>query len=124
MSNLVAVLTQLESGRFAIWTVRPDGSRQRKVVEDVDISCVRWSPVGDELYFLHGPSTDSGTQAISKIAIDRKSGDSRAPPVALLTGLQTDDSFTLSADGTRLAYSRGQAHSNLWLTEIGNPRGK
>jgi serine/threonine protein kinase len=65
VSNLVAVLT-VDSGRSVIWTVRPDGSRQRKVVEQNGIASVRWSPVGDELYFLHG-------QAISKIAIDPKS---------------------------------------------------
>jgi Tol biopolymer transport system component/tRNA A-37 threonylcarbamoyl transferase component Bud32 len=122
VSNLVAALTGLESGRFAIWTVRPDGSRQRKVVEEDDISTVRWSPVGDELYFLH--RTSDQTRAISKIAIDPKSGDTRSPPVALLTGLQAGAGFTLSADGTRLAYIRTQAHSNLWLADLGNPHGK
>jgi Tol biopolymer transport system component len=122
MSNLMAILTLLESGRFAIWTVRSDGSRQHKVVEEDYIGSVRWSPVGDELYFLHGPSGQ--TQTISKIAIDPKSGDTRGPSVALLTGLQAGESFTLSADGTRLAYIRSQAHSNLWLAEVGNPHVK
>jgi Tol biopolymer transport system component/tRNA A-37 threonylcarbamoyl transferase component Bud32 len=118
VSNLVAVLTQLDSGRFVIWTVRPDGSRQRKIVEEENrIASVRWSPVGDELYFLHG-------QAISKIPIDPKSGDTKGPPVALLTGLQPGQGFTLSEDGTRLAYIRTQAHSNLWMAEVGNPHGK
>jgi Tol biopolymer transport system component len=44
--------------------------------------------------------------------------------VALLTGLQAGQGLTLSADGMRLAYIRTQAHSNLWLAEIGNPHGK
>jgi Tol biopolymer transport system component len=123
VSNLVAVLTRLDSGRSIIWTVRPDGSQQRPVVDEEDfVSSVRWSPVGDELYFLHGPST--GNQAISKIAIDPESGETRGPPAALLTGLQVGQGFTISADGTRLAYIRTQAHSNLWLAEVENPHGK
>src|SRR5215469_1124579 len=124
VSNLVAVLTQLDSGRSAIWTVRPDGSRQRKVVEEDEIDSVRWSPVGDELYFLHGTIAGSQAQAISKIAIDPKSGDTRGSPVALLTGLQAGQGLSLSSDGTRLAYIRAPAHSNLWMTEVGNPHGR
>jgi Tol biopolymer transport system component len=83
------------------------------------------SPVADGLYYLHGPSTGSQTQTISKIAIDPKSGDARGQPVALLTGLQASEQFTLSADGTRPAYIRAPAHSNnLWLADVGNPHGK
>jgi Tol biopolymer transport system component len=33
-SNRLAILTILENGRKAIWTVRPDGGQQRKVVEE------------------------------------------------------------------------------------------
>jgi serine/threonine protein kinase/Tol biopolymer transport system component len=126
-SNLVAVLAKANSGKYAIWTVRPDGSRPRKVVEEDHIASVRWSPAQDALYFLHDAGADG--RAISKIAIDRKSG-SGGPPAAVLTGLEAGvrvgmqggfDSgrFTVSVDGTRLAYVRTQAYSNLWAAESG-----
>jgi TolB protein len=36
----------------------------------------------------------------------------------LATGLETGDSFTLTADGSQLAYTRYHLSSNLWLSEL------
>jgi protocatechuate 3,4-dioxygenase beta subunit len=33
-TNLLAVMTTLENGRKAIWSVHPDRSQQRKVIEE------------------------------------------------------------------------------------------
>ena len=115
-SNLVAVLTELENGRRAIWTVRPDGSHQRKVIEENQLDSPRWSAAGDAVYFLR--TGQSHTLDLLKIAIDPKTGDAKGSAAALWTGLQTGDYFTASADGTRLAYSRSQRYSNLRLVQF------
>ena len=39
----------------------------------------------------------------------------------LLSGLETGDYFTLSADGSQLAYTRSQSYSNLWSVELPAP---
>jgi serine/threonine protein kinase len=115
-SNFVAVLTELENGRRAIWTVRPDGSRQRKIVEEDKLASPRWSAAGDAIYFLR--TSQSDTLDLLKIAIDPTSGEAKQPTAALWTGLQTGDYFTVSADGTRLAYSRSQRYSNLRMAQL------
>ena len=116
-SNLVAVLGA-ENGRNAIWTVHPDGSQQRKVIGgNEDIAAPRWSAGGDAIYFVHIGQTDE----IKKIAIHPKTGEAKGPASVLLSGLETGNSFTVSADGTRLAYARQQQHTNLWLAQFQNP---
>lgn len=106
---------------MAIWTVRPDGSQQQKVFEQDNLASPRWSPAGDTLYFLF--SSPGNTQDLLKASIDPKSGKAK-PPSLLLGGLQTGDYLTVSADGTRLAYSRAQHYSNLWLAGPTVPGGK
>jgi len=118
-SNFLAILTILENGRRAIWTVHPDGSQQRKVIEEDELASPRWSPAGDGIYFL---STSQGhTQDLLKVAINPRSGQAKEPASVLLSGLQIGAYFTISADGTRLAYSRSQHYSNLWLAQFQSP---
>jgi len=118
-SNFLAVLTVLENGRYAIWTVHPDGSPQRKVIEGHELASPRWSPAGDGIYFLR--TSQGHTQDLLKVAINPKSGQAKGPASVLLGGLQAGDYFTLSTDGTRLAYSRSQSYSNLWLAQFQSP---
>jgi Tol biopolymer transport system component len=119
-SNLLAVETFLAGGKHAIWTVHPDGSGQRKVVEEDLIVSTRWSPAGDEIYFLTG--SDVNNLTLAKVAIDLKSGEAKGPQTALLTGLPASYGFTISADGGRLALMRAEVHSNLWLADLQRPR--
>ena len=117
-SNLLAVLTILDDGRFAIWTVRPDGGQLRKVIEDELLWSPRWSPAGDGIYFLRERDQ---SQEILKIAINLKMGQAQGPASVLLGGLRVWY-FTLSSDGKRLAYSpRSQTYSNLWLAQFRTP---
>jgi serine/threonine protein kinase/Tol biopolymer transport system component len=118
-SNSLAVLTSLENGRQAIFTVRPNGSQQRKVIEEDRLDSPRWSPTGDGLYLLR--TSRGRTQDVAKVAIDPKSGQAEGPVSVLLNGLQAGDYFTVSADGTRLAYLRSQYYSNLWVAEVQTP---
>ena len=112
----ISILTTLENGRKAIWTVHPDGSQQHKVIEEDGLASPRWSPAGDGIYVLH--SSQGNTQELLKVAINPKSGRPKDPASVLLSGLQTGNYFTVSTDGTRLAYSRSQHYSNLWLAQV------
>ena len=43
-------------------------------------------------------------------------------PLLLMSGLETDEGFGISADGTRLTFSRSPYYANLWLVEAGDAR--
>jgi len=102
----------LVSGKNQIWTMKPDGTEQRKLIEDEkDISSPRWVRSGDAIYYLRG---EGDTTDLEKLPV---SGQSKEPSV-LASGLETGDDFTLSADGSQLVYTREQGYSNLWLAEL------
>jgi Tol biopolymer transport system component len=122
-SNLLALLTPLENGRWAIWTVRPDGSQQRKVIEEPELLSPRWSRAGDAIYFFQY-GQDGAHQDLRKVAIDPKSGQRKDASSVLLNDIEAEDHFTLSADGTRLAYSSLHSYSNLWLAQFRSPDGR
>jgi serine/threonine protein kinase len=106
---ILAVTT--DSGKFQIRVFKPDGTGVRELIEENGkIYSARWSPVGDSIYFLH--STGS-TSELSRIPIKED-----AKPVAVASGLETGEFFTLSADGSRLAYTRAHEYSNLWQLRL------
>jgi serine/threonine protein kinase/WD40 repeat protein len=109
-AGLILAVTQ-ESEKFQIRIFKRDGSAVRKLIEEKDkIYSARWSPSGDSIYFLH----DNGsTSEISRIPINGK-----AEPVVIASGLETGEFFTLSADGSRLAYTREHDYSNLWQVRL------
>lgn len=117
-SNLVLVSTTLDNGRIAIWTVHSDGSQQRKVTEEDGLMSPRWSPAGNAIYFFRKKGNISD---LAKIPINLKSGEAAGPASMILSGLQVGDYFTLSSDGSRLAYTRVQSYSNLWLAQLSGP---
>ena len=100
------------SEKFQIRVFKPDGGEEHTLVEDKDeIYAARWSPAGDYIYYLHGKGS---TQELSKLSVTRK----HAEPAVLADGLQTGLFFTLSADGSRLAYTREDHPSNLWRVTL------
>jgi len=117
-SNLVLIWTRLENGRNAISTVHQDGSQQHKVTEEDSLMSPRWSPAGNAIYFFRSKGHIS---ELAKIPINPKSGEAAGPASVILSGLQVGSYFTLSADGSRLAYTRTQSYSNLWLAELSGP---
>ncbi len=51
-NGLLAFVSNDYQGRFSVWTIRPDGTDQRRVVADSsEIASVRWTPDGDGLYY-------------------------------------------------------------------------
>jgi Tol biopolymer transport system component/predicted Ser/Thr protein kinase len=120
-SNLLALGTVLDlgSGRYAIWTVHPDGGQPRKVIEDYLLYSPRWSPVGDRIYFLR--TNADLTDEILRITVNPKTGQGRGPASVIVGGLRTGNDFTVSKDGMHLAYPASTGYSNLWLVQFQGP---
>lgn len=117
VTDLLLFTSSDEQGRFTLWTVRPDGTAQTRILtETTAIQSARWAPREEAIYYLrHLNQTDS----LYKVAIDPRRSAAANHAVTILTGLETDQSIALSADGTRLVYARAPFHSNLWMLELG-----
>ncbi len=101
--------------RDEIWTVRRGASTWRRLVPDlVGLGDLVWSPTGDAVYYLIGDK-------LGKIGV-RSDGTARGAPEVLQTGLR-GWSFSLTADGSALAYTSVQRHSNIWSTSEIGPAG-
>ena len=96
-----------------IWTVRPDGSELRTVAEeDGGIESPRWA--GDWIYYLRSQGSTSELVRVSSV------GQEKAAIVA--GGLQAGGYLTISADGSRVAYTRVDHNANLWQVETNSAR--
>jgi Tol biopolymer transport system component len=110
-AGLILAVT-FTSGKSQIWILRPDGSEERELVDESgEISTARWSPTGDSVYYLHGKGS---IQELSRLSVTGRD----AEPAVLAGGLQAGAFFTLSADGSRLAYTREEHNSNLWQGDL------
>jgi serine/threonine protein kinase len=111
-AGLILAVIMTSDEKYQIRTFKPDGSTEQKLVEESDqIDSARWSPTGDSIYYLHGKGS---TKQLSKLSVTR----SDAEPVVLADGLQSSEYFTLSADGSKLAYTRRDRNSNLWRVTL------
>ncbi len=111
------LLTTETSERYQIWSMNQDGTEQRRLIQGTSgaiFKSPRWSSAGDAIYFLR---EEKGTTDLMKLPV---SGHSMEATV-LVSGLQAGDSFTLSADGSKLAYTRSLSYSNLWMVELPTP---
>jgi Tol biopolymer transport system component/DNA-binding winged helix-turn-helix (wHTH) protein len=105
-------------GRYTISTVRPDGTDHKRVlVENTQIPSARWAPRGDAIYYFRRLNQ---TVSLHKI-VQPGHQDREADTTTLITGLETDRTFALSADAKRLVYARAPYHSNLWMLDVGGP---
>jgi Tol biopolymer transport system component len=108
------ILVLLQTGdKNQIWTLKPDGSEARKLVEDNnELDSPRWSPAGESIYYVR--RTENTTELVKVSATAR-----HAEPSVLSSGLQVGaDAITISADGSRLAYTRVNDNSNLWRVRL------
>ena len=101
-------------GRPSIWSVRADGSAQSQLVTaEEEITAARWGPRGDAIYYLRRVAQ---TMALFKAVVrDGPAATVSGPP--LLSGLESDGTFALSADAQALVYARAPYAANLWLVE-------
>jgi len=112
LGNRFVFLTQ-DSKRYAIRTIKIDGSDQQMVVEDsLALFSPRWSADGSAIYYLR---SDGQTKNLMKVRIVPESGKTKGSPSTLLVGLPFGESFTLTRDNKRLLYNRKIASQNLWL---------
>jgi Tol biopolymer transport system component/DNA-binding winged helix-turn-helix (wHTH) protein len=121
-TGMLTFVTSDPQGRWAVWTLRSDGTDQRRLVDgDSEITTARWAHNGDAIYFFRRLDQ---TFSLLKIAVaaDRDTHD--ASPMTVIAGLESDRSFTFSADGKRLVYARAPYYSNLWLVEANESGGQ
>lgn len=110
-TGMLLLLTRT-SEKYQIWTMKPDGSEQRKLIEDRrKIKSARWSPTGDAVYYFRRAGD---TADLLKLIVSGQSAESSV----LVRGLEAGEYFTLSADGSQLEYTREHDFSNLWLVEL------
>ena len=89
-AGLILAVTGASDDKSQIRTFKPDGSDERKLVEESDeINSARWSPTGESIYYLHGKGS---TKQRSKLSVTRRD----AEPVVLIDGLQSGRYLTLS----------------------------
>jgi Tol biopolymer transport system component/DNA-binding winged helix-turn-helix (wHTH) protein len=112
-----------DEGRPTIWTIRPDGTEQsRAFTGDTRILGARWAPAGDAIYYF---TRVNQTVSLFKVPVGGNRHLAQSELVPLISGLQSDEGFGLSADGTKLVYARAPYHSNLWLVEpVGSGNGR
>lgn len=121
-NGLLTFVTNDSRRHHTIWTIRSDGSDQKRVVtESSEISSARWAPHGEAIHFSRRLNQ---TFSLFKVPVQRGDENRDAVVATLITGLEAEPPFTLSADGTRLVYTRVSYHSNLWLLEVGGDNGQ
>jgi Tol biopolymer transport system component/DNA-binding winged helix-turn-helix (wHTH) protein len=116
--DMLTFVSSDNQGRYTIWTMKPDGSEQRRLVEsDSEITTARWDRRGDAVYYLRRLTQ---TFSLFKIPFAGKAED--RTPIAIMAGLESDRFFALSADRRRLVYARAPYYSNLWLVTASTDR--
>jgi Tol biopolymer transport system component/class 3 adenylate cyclase len=109
-TNTLLLFTEA-SGKEQIWTMTTDGSDLRKLVEgESRIGTPRWSATGDAIYYLR-PRGDAAD--LVRVPVSGTSAESSV----VVSGLRTGGYFTLSDDGSKLAYTQKEYSANLWSVE-------
>lgn len=94
--------------RFTLWAVDVETGSGHEVVSDtVPLSPPRWARDGGALYYIRNSSELC-------MLLMTPDGLSRGPPLVIQAGLGSA-SFSITADGSKLTYTKRQQHSNLWL---------
>lgn len=114
-TDLLLVVTNDQQGRYTIWTVRPDGTEQTRILVDTDeISTARWDRSGRAIYYHRRVAQ---TSSVYKLVLSDRT-PAKAEPAVLMTGLETDGAFGMSEDGRRLVYARAPYSSSLWMVDL------
>jgi Tol biopolymer transport system component len=113
----VLILTISKENAYSIWTAKTDGSQQNAVAnESLTLSSPRWSSKGDAIFYLRGGTAHQPRPTeLWKLPVSRDTGKPSGPASVALSGTPLGPSFTLSADGKYLLYTRETQFSNLWL---------
>ena len=115
-TGMLLLLTR-NSDKYQIWSMKPDGTEQHKLIEGergITFRSPQWSHADDAVYYFR---REGDTTELVRLPVSGQTGG----PTVLMSGLETGDHFTLSTDGSELAYTRKQFYSNLWLAELPPP---
>ncbi|MCG8607678.1 serine/threonine-protein kinase, partial [bacterium] len=98
-------------------TVRlADGQSFQITTKDRSVLSPHWSPDGRLLYFS---SNRGGTRDLWQVKL-KTQGDVDGKPEQISSGLDMEN-FAFSKDHTKIAYAKGERHSNLWRITIPKP---
>jgi Tol biopolymer transport system component len=105
----IAYTTYLDAPQRFIWTVNPDGTDPRQLVDLCKCGGLAWSPDGSMLAFHSWPDNPGGTPASQQIYTVRADGSALHPI--------NDDGFqpSWSPDGARIAFLRDYGFAELGL---------
>jgi Tol biopolymer transport system component/DNA-binding winged helix-turn-helix (wHTH) protein len=120
-SGVVTFVSSDERGHYSIWTMKPDGSDQRRIVEsDSEIPTARWDRQGDGIYYLRRVDQ---TFSLFKVPFAATADTQDRTPTTIMAGVESDRYFAFSRDGRRLVYARAPYYSNLWRVSAGGRNG-
>jgi len=111
-NGLIAFTSVRANGAFELYTMRPDGSRQRRLTRNhPEAQSPAWSPDGGRVAFVN--------VGLGELWLMRADGSHRRP---LVRGLQVNgyEAPAWSPDGRRLAFIVGGPKGNqgIWVTGI------
>jgi Tol biopolymer transport system component/DNA-binding winged helix-turn-helix (wHTH) protein len=119
--GIVTFVSSDFQGHYTIWTMKPDGSEQRRIVEsDSEIPTARWDRHGGAIYYLRRVNQ---TFSLFKVPFAATTDTQDQTPSMIMAGLESDRFFALSGDRRRLVYARAPYYSNLWLVRAGGQSG-
>ncbi len=109
-TGMLLLVTQTAK-KYQIWTMRPDGTEQREVVEEQKaIITAGWAPSENSIYYFRD---EGDTNALVRLPVTGAQSLS-----ILASGLLSGNAISLSLDGKRLAYTRTQQFSNFWSAQV------
>jgi Tol biopolymer transport system component/DNA-binding winged helix-turn-helix (wHTH) protein len=112
VNGLLLFVSSDDQGQYTVWTVGADGTQQQRVLSDsAEIPSARWAPDGTAVYYFRRRNQ---TDSLLKVPVGQGGQAHESATITLISGLETDRSLAISADGTRLVYARAPYHSNLW----------
>jgi Tol biopolymer transport system component len=110
------------TGRRDIWTVAAAGGPAAEVTNDEDVD---WSPVwSPDSHYIYFSSGRGGTLNLWRLRIDTTTGRPAGAPEPVTTPARSSGSFSLSGDGSRLAFEAREEHSALYRADFDPASGR
>jgi Tol biopolymer transport system component len=115
VTNRISLLSIDDSGTYIVWAATPDGKDVRRLYSDaLPISAMCSSPTAGVLYLFR---ERNAAQELVRLPL---SGEQDQGPRVLTSGLPmlSHHNCDVSADGTRLLYTRMSQHANIWRLDL------
>jgi serine/threonine protein kinase len=113
-SGRLLFTTMQTTERFQIVSMKTDGTEQRRLIEGdsgISFKSATWSSTEDAIYYFR---EEKNLSDLMRLPVSGQS----AAPTTLVSGLQTGDYLSLTADGSQAVYTRSLSFSNLWSVQL------